>query len=196
MSKVLIVFAHPRLEKSRANRLLVNHIPKHEHIYFHDLYEKYPHFNIDLGREKELLAAHDVVVWHHPFYWYSCPPLMKQWLDVSLELGWAYGPGGNALAGKRVFNALTTGGAREAYSREGRNFFTVRELLAPFEQTARLCKMQYLPPFAVQATHRIDNGQLLALAKQYGALLGKIANGEVDFEQWARAEFANELISG
>ncbi|MDP5062318.1 MAG: NAD(P)H-dependent oxidoreductase [Maribacter sp.] len=23
-------------------------------------------------------------MWHHPRYWYSCPPLLKQWIDMVL----------------------------------------------------------------------------------------------------------------
>lgn len=194
MKNILILFAHPRLEKSRANRLLLKCIPKNPQIYVHDLYEHYPDFNINLEREKELLEAHDIIVMHHPFYWYSCPPLLKQWIDVSLELGWAYGPGGTALKGKILFNTITTGGAREAYSRTGSNHFTIRELLAPFEQTARLCKMEYLPPFVVQATHRINDAQLAAHSRQYATLLQGLSNDTIHIQAATRVEFLNELI--
>lgn len=27
----------------------------------------------------------------HPFYWYSTPALLKEWQDLVLEHGWAYG---------------------------------------------------------------------------------------------------------
>jgi glutathione-regulated potassium-efflux system ancillary protein KefG len=75
-----------------------------------------------------------VIVLHHPFYWYSAPALLKEWMDLVLELGWAYGPGGVALRGKLMLNAITTGGSAEAYRAEGKNRFTMRELLAPFDQ--------------------------------------------------------------
>jgi glutathione-regulated potassium-efflux system ancillary protein KefG len=175
MRKILIIFAHPRLERSRANMLLLKHIPDQDNITLHDLYEKYPDFNIDVEAEKELLGRHDVIVWHHPFYWYSCPPLLKQWIDMVLEFGWAYGPGGIALKDKLIFNTITTGGARESYGPEGHNRFTIKELLAPFEQTARLCKMTYLPPFAVQGTHKLTDEQLLGFAEQYTTLLTRMS---------------------
>ncbi|HEX5667818.1 MAG TPA: NAD(P)H-dependent oxidoreductase, partial [Chitinophagaceae bacterium] len=142
--RTLILFAHPRLEKSKINKLLVSRIRPSSNLSFIDLYETYPDFNIDIEKEKELLQQHDVIIWQHPFYWYSCPPLLKQWIDLVLEFGWAYGPGGNALNGKIIFNAITTGGAGEAYQHEGKNRFTVREYLHPFDQTALLCKMNYL----------------------------------------------------
>ena len=84
-------------------RFLVQQIPAIPEITFHDLYEKYPDFNIDVENEKRLLADHQIIIWHHPFYWYSAPPLLKQWIDLVLEFGWAYGPGGNALEGKILF---------------------------------------------------------------------------------------------
>lgn len=107
MNKVLILFAHPRYEQSRTNEALVSRIPKNEYITFHDLYELYPDFNIDIQREQQLLIEHDIIIWHHPFYWYNVPPLLKQWIDIVLTFGWAYGPGGTALTGKMIFNVLT-----------------------------------------------------------------------------------------
>ena len=57
------------------------------------MYEKYPDFNIDVDYEKKLLEKNQIIIWQHPFYWYSAPPLLKQWIDLVLEFGWAYGPG-------------------------------------------------------------------------------------------------------
>ena len=130
-------------------------------ITVHDLYETYPDFDIDVEREKELLVQNDVIIWHHPFYWYSSPPLLKQWIDMVLEYGWAYGEGGDKLSGKIVFNAITTGGNAEAYCPDGHNCYTVPDFMRPFEQTARLCLMDYLPPFAVMGTHKMTQEQIL-----------------------------------
>jgi glutathione-regulated potassium-efflux system ancillary protein KefG len=178
MLKVLILFAHPRLEKSRINLKLLDVIPVDLPITLHDLYEAYPDFNIDVEVEKKLLLEHDVIIWHHPFYWYSCPPLLKQWIDMVLELGWAYGPGGIQLSGKYVFNVITTGGAGEAYTHGGRNRFTIDELMAPFDQTAFLCKMNYLPPFAIQGTHRLTDAEVDDHARRYENMLRKTVAGE------------------
>ncbi|WP_306352701.1 NAD(P)H-dependent oxidoreductase [Flavobacterium sp. '19STA2R22 D10 B1'] len=156
-NRILILFAHPLFEKSNANKALVNHIPNSEHITFHDLYEEYPQFDIDIKREQELLAQHDIIIWHHPIYWYSCPPLLKQWIDMVLEHSWAYGKKGNALKDKILFQVITTGGPRENYCREGKDRFSIPELLEPFNQTAQVCKMNYLPPFVVHGTHEMDD---------------------------------------
>lgn len=194
-NRILILFAHPRLERSQNNIVLVNNIPKIPEITFHDLYERYSDFNIDLEYEKRLLAEHNIIVWQHPFYWYSSPPLLKQWIDIVLEFGWAYGPGGNALQGKMVFNAVTTGGAQNAYSRDGHNRFTLAELLAPFDQTAWLCKMTWLPPFVVHGTHRISIEDLLKMGESYRNLLLRLVAGEFSAEELKRYQSLNEWMS-
>jgi glutathione-regulated potassium-efflux system ancillary protein KefG len=115
------------------------------------LYEIYPDFLIDVRAEQELLEQHDVIVLQHPFYWYSSPAIVKEWLDLVLEPGWAYGEGGTALHGKCLIQAVTCGGGIDAYCSAGRNRHTVRDFLLPFEQSAALCGMAYLPPFVVHA---------------------------------------------
>jgi len=177
MKKVLVLFAHPNFEASRANRVLVDQIKDLEDLTFHDLYDRYPDFNIDITFEKELLANHEVLIWHHPFYWYSCPPLMKQWIDLVLEFGWAYGPNGNALKSKKCMNVITAGGTREVYCSEGSNMYSVGEFLKPFEQTARLCGMHYLPPFAVMGTHKLTASDLADHGKQYARLVRLLQDG-------------------
>jgi len=192
MSKILVLFAHPKFERSRVNKLLVEKIRKRSSVTLHDLYERYPDFNIDVVFEKELLAKHDIIIWHHPFYWYSCPPLMKQWIDVVLEFKWAYGPEGNALKGKQALNVLTLGGSREVYCAEGRNHYTVNEFLRPFEQTARLCGMDYLPPFAVLGTHRLSDNDLAKYAAQYDALITLLLQG-VTPREVGKCDYFNDV---
>jgi len=193
-NNILILFAHPRFERSVNNQMLVKHIPRRPEITFHDLYEKYPDFNIDIEKEKQLLADHDIIIWHHPFYWYSAPPLMKQWIDLVLEFGWAYGPGGNALEGKLLFSCITVGGPLSAYSKEGYNRFTILELLTPYEQTAYLCKMKWLPPFVMHGTHRISNEEKLLTASHYGILLDRLVSGDYSAEEIKKYSYLNDWL--
>lgn len=195
MARILILFAHPSLEKSKINRSLLKHIPNNENIHIQDLYELYPDFNIDIEAEKKLLLNHDIIVWHHPFYWYSCPPLLKQWIDLVLEFGWAYGPGGTALKNKIIFNAISTGGTREVYSHEGRNRFTVPEFLAPFNQTAKLCNMIYLPPFAIQGTHKLSEEDLQKSCEDYQSILLKMLQVNFKYEEVLQYTFLNDWIN-
>lgn len=183
MARVLILFAHPALEKSRVHRRLVAAIPELAGLTFHDLYEAYPHFDIDVEREQSLLLAHDVVVLQHPFFWYSTPAILKQWQDLVLAHGWAYGSKGKALAGKAVFNLMTAGGRERGYAREGHNRYTVRELLAPVEQTMRLCNMRYLPPYVIFGTHWMDEAGIAAAVGDYRALLTALHGDRIDFDR-------------
>ena len=156
-ARVLVLFAHPALQKSRINVRLAAAARTVPSVTFHDLYEAYPDFHINVAHEQALLRAHDTIVFQHPFYWYSCPALLKEWLDLVLEHGFAYGDGGTSLRGKTLVSALTTGGPAHAYARTGYNHFTIGELLAPFEQTAHLCGMKWLPPFVVHGTIRLTD---------------------------------------
>jgi len=176
MSRVLVLFAHPALEKSRVHRRLVAAMPTDERVTLHDLYEAYPAGDVDVAREQSLLLAHDVVVWQHPLYWYSGPPLLKEWLDLVLEHGWAYGSGGSALHGKAVLQAISAGGGADAYCEEGYNRWTIRQYLRPFEGTARLCGMTYLPPWVVFGTHRLDATDLEAWGDAWARTLTWLAD--------------------
>jgi glutathione-regulated potassium-efflux system ancillary protein KefG len=193
MAAVLILFAHPALEKSRVHAQLIKEVNGINGVTFHDLYEAYPDYDINVQQEQALLVKHDIIIWQHPFYWYSSPAIVKQWLDLVLEHGWAYGTNGHKLAGKMIFNAITCGGPREAYSTQGRNRFEIRQLLAPFDQTAHLCGMQYLPPFVVHGTHKIGKKDIDASAAQYRTLLVALTNDKIPAEQWQRVSYLNDV---
>lgn len=195
MRRILILFGHPRFEKSRVNRSLLSALPQSEAITLHDLYEQYPDYNIDVEREKKLLLAHDVLIWHHPFYMFSAPAILKQWMDLVLEHGWAHGTGGEALKDKAAFNVVTTGGSRESYSPDGFNRYTLLEFLRPFEQTAHLCRLTYLPPFAVQGTHRLNDGELLHHAGDYAFLLQWLSDNPLRTEEMAQFVFLNDWLA-
>jgi glutathione-regulated potassium-efflux system ancillary protein KefG len=183
---VLILFAHPALQKSRVNARLVEAVHDLEGVTFHDLYEAYPDLDIDVPREQRLLQEHGIVVMQHPLYWYSTPAILKEWQDLVLEHGWAYGSEGNALRGKRLLSAITAGGSEEAYSGGSDDRFTLRELLAPIEQTARLCGMEFLPPFVVHGTHRLDREGIARSAEEYRRVIVALRDETIDLEAASR----------
>ena len=195
MKNVLILFAHPRFEKSKTNRALLAGVDKINNVTLNDLYEQYPDFNIDIEREQELLVRHDVIIWHYPLYMYSAPALLKQWMDLVLEYGWAHGSRGNVLRDKIVLNALTAGGARASYAANQINRFTLREFLVPFEQTATLCKMIYLPPFVVHGTHLLSDQQLAEYVTLFHKLLGWLATGGLPLASIRNYEYLNDWLS-
>jgi glutathione-regulated potassium-efflux system ancillary protein KefG len=191
--KILVLFFHPRFEDSRANKALVEAVSNVENVTLIDMYDQYPDFNIDVKCEQELLLAHDIIIWQHPFFWYNCPPLMKQWIDLVLELGWAYGKGGDKLEGKHIFNVITSGGSLEVYQKTGRNRFTYREFLNSFDQTAYLCHMHYLPPFLVPAAGRLTEEDLKVYGESYRKILETIQLPDFDFAQLQEITYFNEF---
>jgi glutathione-regulated potassium-efflux system ancillary protein KefG len=194
--RVLILFAHPAPHKSRINRHLIASVKGLNNVTVNDLYEEYPTFDIDVQREQELLLTHDIIVFQHPFYWYSSPAILKEWEDLVLEYGFAYGAGGTRLHGKLFLTAITTGAPQEAYHRLGFNFFTIRELLAPFEQSAKFCGMRYLPPFVVhEALRRTEEKGVMACAQTYRHLIEGLRDGIFDLNEIERFERINEALS-
>jgi len=194
MAKVLIQFAHPTLSKSNIQKTLETYCRKVKGVTFNDLYEHYPDLFIDVKREQDLISKHDIIIFQHPFYWYSSPPILKQWQDLVLEYNWAYGPEGKALAGKRMFNALSCGGGKDAYKESGYNRFPVNQFLLPFNQTAHLCKMEYLPPFVVHETYTMTEEHLKAYGEQYASLLNALVKDEIRPEQYQQVDYLNELV--
>jgi glutathione-regulated potassium-efflux system ancillary protein KefG len=194
VSRVLVIFAHPVLERSRVNRRLLAALADMDGVTVHDLYEEYPTFHIDVAREQALLVEHDVIVFQHPFYWYSVPAILKEWQDLVLEHGWAYGHGGTQLRGKVTFNAITTGGPETSYRHDGYNRFTVRELLAPWEQTAHLCGMRYLAPFVVHAALRVSSDADMAAARDdYRRVIEAARDDRLDLARAADAPTLNQV---
>lgn len=193
MKRILVLFFHPRFEESRVNKTLVRAIETASHVTFRDLYELYPDFNIDIQQEQQLLLEHDVIIWHHPFYWYNCPPLMKQWIDLVLEYGWAYGKSGDQLAGKYIMNVISSGGNFEVYQKNGRNRFTYRELLSPFDQTAHLCQMHYLPPFIIPGANRINDEALDGYVVKYLEILNFLKADNINIEKLKAIAHFNDL---
>lgn len=177
MKPALVLYAHPNPEESRVNRQLRAAIEGIEDITVHDLYETYPDFFIDVPREQALLLEHQAIVFQHPFYWYSCPPLLKEWMNRVLEYGFAYGEGGDKLHGKHFLQAITTAGPEARYRREGINHFTLPELLRPFEQSAHLCGLVTHAPFVTCGVKSLSDEALRESASSYRSLLADLTAG-------------------
>lgn len=173
-SGLLLVLAHPALERSRANRTLAKAAKSLSGVTFKDLYETYPDFVVDIETEQAALAAHDVVALQFPLFWYSTPSLLKEWLDIVWLHGFAYGDGAEALKGKKLFVACTTGGTAKAYHAHGYNRFSMDEFLRPLEQTAHLCGMEWETPFVVHGASVKDDAALKAEAERYKARVASL----------------------
>lgn len=146
MKNVLVLLAHPDIEKSFANRTIINSIKDHKNIQIRDLSSLYPDFNVDAAAEQQELIPADLIIFQYPLHWYNIPPVLKQWLDSVFTYGFAFGKKGDKLKGKDMLLSLTIGGAESSYSPEGHNRFNTDEMLIPMKQVANHIGMNYLNP--------------------------------------------------
>ena len=192
MKKVLINFAHPARSRSKMNNALRAAVEGLENTTVNDLYAHYPDFLIDVQREQQLCEDHDVIIFQHPFYWYSTPAIMKEWLDLVLQHGWAYGSEGKALQGKLFLQAITGGGDDSTYQRDGYNAFTIGELTSPYRATAKLCGMVWLPPFTVLGIHHeLAAKKVEAYAADYRRCVLGLRDGSFDLDQVRKERYLN-----
>lgn len=183
MKSILVLHAHPAPRHSNANTDLAKVAQEVEGVTFVDLYARYPRFKINIDKEQEQLLAHDVIIFQFPLMWYSTPSLLKEWQDLVLEYGFAYGEGGTALAGKCLLPVVSVGGPQTAYAPQGYNNFELPSFLSPLQQTANLCSMRYVSPFTLFASLRARNdGRLAQHTTQYQRLLEALRDDEFDFE--------------
>ncbi|MDP5253908.1 MULTISPECIES: NAD(P)H-dependent oxidoreductase [unclassified Vibrio] len=182
--KVLLLFAHPSQHRSEINTPLFEAAQEIEGVTCVDLYAEYPKFNINIDKEQQRLKEHDVIVFQFPLYWYSTPAILKEWQDLVLEYGFAYGTEGNALAGKILTCVVSAGGKEEAYQAHGYNHFTIRQLLAPIEQMASLTGITYIAPLTLFGARTAVEEQRLNQHKQnYQLLLRSLVDNTLDINQ-------------
>ena len=183
MAKLLVYYAHPGHLTSRVNKELASVAARIEGIRFVDLYAEYPRHNIDIDAEQKRLLEHDVILFQCPLFWYSTPSLIKEWQDLVLEHGFAYGAGGDKLQGKTMMFALTAAGPEEAYSTEGYQNYPLRTFLTPLEQTARLSKMRFAAPYVLfSALNAPDAGQVGPHGNGYRRVITAIRDDRYDFD--------------
>ncbi len=145
--RTLIILSHPDFANSLANKTILNEITdSHLDFELRHLDSLYTGYQIDVEAEQNALINADNIVWQFPFYWYSVPASLKNWMDKVLSFNFAYGPEGDKLAGKNLIISTTIGGPAHSYQPLGYNHFRVIDFLKPLEQTAYLAKMNYLEP--------------------------------------------------
>ncbi|MEC4031799.1 NAD(P)H-dependent oxidoreductase [Bacillus subtilis] len=165
--KTLVLVVHPNIESSRINKKWKEAVLSEPDVTVHDLYEKYRDQPIDVEFEQQQLLAHDRIVFQFPLYWYSSPPLLKQWFDEVFTFGWAHGPGGNKLKEKEWVTAMSIGSPEHSYQAGGYNLFSISELTKPFQASAHLVGMTYLPSFAEYRANTISDQEIAESANRY-----------------------------
>ncbi|GJM63477.1 hypothetical protein PEDI_40290 [Persicobacter diffluens] len=127
-------------------------------------------------------------------YWYSTPAIFKEWQDLVLEHGWAYGSQGNELKGKWFFNATTTGASRLAFKKGEFQNHTVHEFFVPMKQMALLCGMIPLPPFVVHGTHLVTKEGVLSAQQSYHRLLELLVHDRLPLGEILKVNYLNDLL--
>ncbi|WP_096085085.1 NAD(P)H-dependent oxidoreductase [Agaribacterium haliotis] len=188
-NRVLILFAHPAQDQSEINTPMFTMASAVEGVSCVDLYGQYPRHDIDVAAEQERLRQHDVIIFMFPLYWYSTPALLKDWMDLVLEYGFAYGKDGTALKDKYLLPVISAGGAEAAYQQNGYNHFSIRELLRPLEQTANLCLMKFVAPFVLFGSRTaVEDKRVEQHFQQWRHLLQALVAGKVDLKKAAKLE--------
>lgn len=188
MANVLLYYAHPGQKHSRANRKMFTAAHRVDGITIVDLYADYPRFDINIDIEQARLRNHDVVVFQCPMFWYSTPSLVKEWIDLVLEHGFAYGAGGDKLQDKIWQMAVTTAGPEDAYSEKGYQHYSIRTFLTPLEQTARLCHMRFPAPYVLFEALAASEDQLESHTEGFVRLLKAFRDETCDIDRAVAAD--------
>ena len=168
--KTTVLVVHPNIKQSRVNSALAKGAQSVADVEVRYLYDLYPDGKIDAAAEQAVLEKADRIVLQFPMYWYSSPALLKQWLDDVLAYGWAYGEK-QALKGKKLMLAVTTGGGEEFYQKDGLAGHTVAEFLVAYETIASYLGMRYEKMFITGGCLNISNEEIAAQVPHYQAAL-------------------------
>ncbi|WP_294201718.1 MULTISPECIES: NAD(P)H-dependent oxidoreductase [Chryseobacterium] len=149
----LIILGHPNIEKSLANRTILEELQNSDlDIEIRNLSALYPDYNINAKAEQEALLRHPQIVFQYPLYWYNMPAILKQWFDVVFEYQFAYGSKGDKLKGKDFIPSFTVGAPESEYHTLGEHHFRIYEFCKNLEQTAYYAGMNYVEPVYFHGT--------------------------------------------
>jgi putative NADPH-quinone reductase len=168
MSKLVIV-THPNLKGSLINRIWLTELANHsDSLEIQSLYEKYPDLNFDIAAEQELLSKYDEIIFQFPLHWFNVPFALKKYIDEVLAYGWAFGPGGDQMKGKKIRFAVSTGGTRETYESK----VTLEDLLKPMAVSFHYCGCELLPTHCFYgASAQPDEEAVVSNAKEYAGCI-------------------------
>nr|WP_252354060.1 NAD(P)H-dependent oxidoreductase [Acetobacter sp. P5B1] len=155
----MLVGGHPSPATSRYQNSMISRAEKIGAACI-SLCDRVTQGKFDVAAEQQLLVDADRIILSFPFYWYSYPAIMKQWMEDVFLPGFAYAAGGDKLVGKEFIVFTTIGAPEHAYHAAGFNNYTLDELLRPIEQSIRYVGGVYLPPFAIYRSLFIPQNEL------------------------------------
>ncbi|WP_143322524.1 NAD(P)H-dependent oxidoreductase [Clostridium sp. HBUAS56010] len=167
--KTLIIVTHPDIEHSMINKRWIEELSKYpDKFTIHELYKEYPHGNIDIKKEQELVESHDNLIFQFPLFNFSSPPLLKKWLDDVLVHGWAYGrERGDKLKGRKISLAVSAGIQKEDYQPDGKYYYTLEQILAPFKVLFQFyCHSDYRPFFVFYGAEKIPGEEYASTTEE------------------------------
>ncbi len=176
MKNVLVLLAHPNIDESHANKLIINELKQIKTVAVRDLSKLYPDFKINVEAEHDALLKANIIVFQFPLFWYSVPPILKQWMDSVLTHGFAFGENGDRLKDKELWVSVTAGGPEDSYSSNGYNNYKLEQLLYPLYQTANHTHMkltQVVKSFKMEYIPNIQNNleDVELKAKEHASIL-------------------------
>ena len=144
VSNILIISGHPNLEDSYANKLILDRLEASDlntHIRYLD--RIYANGACDVAQEQAHMRAADIIVFQFPLYWYAVPAIMKQWMEDVYTFGFAFGPDGSQLRGKKFIASVTVGGSAEKYKSAEikENCKSIASFLKPVTELAKFSAM-------------------------------------------------------
>lgn len=114
--KKLVIVTHPNIKVSNINKTWIKELKNHpDDFAIHSIYDTYPDLTFDVEAEQELLSKYDEIIFQFPLHWFSTPFSLKKYIDEVFTYGWAFGPGGDKLKGKKIGLAISTGGVKDSY---------------------------------------------------------------------------------
>ena len=140
-AKILVLLAHPNMEKSKMNAALAKAASEVEGVQVVNIYD-YP---VEADVYRQAVKNASVLVYQYPTQWLNCTSLLKQWTEDLLGTFIQEG----LIEGKKFMVVTTTGSEEATYQHDGRNLFTMEEYLRPFEGMANHAKMVWQKPLTV-----------------------------------------------
>jgi len=91
------------------------------------------------------------------------------------------------LRGKDLWLVASTGGPEDSYRPDSYNRYFFDAFLPPYEQTAALCGMRFLPPLVLHGAHKASEAELAAHAQAYVQRLA-------DYPVWPEIDLVEDCV--
>lgn len=148
--KTLVIVSHPYPQQSRVIKALQDTVENTADVTVRNLETLYGSdlMKFDVAAEQAACEDAQRIVFLYPTHWFNLTPALKAYLNEVWTYGWAFGPGGAALAGKQLLVVTSAGASEHTYSHEGLIRSTMDDVLTPMKASALYVGMEYLPPLA------------------------------------------------